>query len=50
MPLGALFCDLADKSNHGFLQSRLMVNIGLFSVQDEVPVERERPILRFRAA
>ena len=27
--------NLADKANHGFLHTRLAVNIGLFSVKDE---------------
>ena len=41
MALQALVWKLIDKSKHGFLQTRLMIEIGLFSVHNEDPDESE---------
>jgi len=42
--LEALVWYLLGTLGHGFLQTRLMVNIGLFSVQDEDLDERDADI------
>ena len=39
---------LVDNSNHAFLQTRLVVDVELFSVQDEDPDEVELS-MRFRS-